>query len=94
MPRKDLEKNREYQREWRKKNPDYSSKFHKLLYRKKHPNVKHYDSYHDYETHHQLAMSSGIRTQKEWFECFKQGLMPDGIYTDPSRVFRRNRDAT
>ena len=92
MPCKDLEKNREYQREWRKKNPDYAYERNikrKLLYRKKHPNVKHYDSYHDYETHHQLAMSSGIRTQKEWFECFQQGLMPDGIYQNPNKVFRR-----
>ena len=48
---------------------------------------KRRDSYYDFETHRQLAMSSGIRTAMEWYECHKRGFMPDGIYSDPSKPF-------
>ena len=41
------ERAREYQRNYRKK---------------KNPNYKPQDSYHDFETHRELAMSSGIKT--------------------------------
>ena len=61
----------------------------KEKYRKEHPNVKHYDSYHDFETHRELAMNSGIENMREWRECCKIGLMPDGIYCNPHKKFRR-----
>ncbi len=98
MPYKDPEKRREYDRQWKKNNPEKFRQYldrhatkRKLLYRKKHPQVRKYayDSYHDFETHHELAMSSGIQSQNEWLECFKLGLMPDGIYQSPYRAFRR-----
>ncbi len=78
MPYKDLEKNKLYSklrmREW---------------YGKKHPNVKRHDSYYDFETHRELAMNSGIENMREWLECSKRGLLPDGIYSHPENIFRR-----
>ena len=109
MPRKDrryredsdyAEKSREYQRNRYREDPDFAEKSREYQrnYRKiKNPNIKRRDSYHDFETHRELAMSSGIQSYNEWRECFKLGLMPDGIYSSPDREFRRNgrnRDAT
>ena len=85
MPHKDPEKQREYNRD----NKERRNKISLEWYRKKHPNAKHYDSYCDFETHRELAIHSGIQSKQEWRECFKLGLMPDGIYADPERVFRR-----
>ena len=28
--------------------------------------------YHDFETHRQLAINSGIQNQREWIECYKR----------------------
>ena len=80
MAYKDPEKQREYECKRR------------LLYRKTHPQVRKYyaqDSYHDFETHRELAINSGIRTEREWYECHKIGLFPDGIYQNPNTAFRR-----
>ena len=75
MPRKDLEKSREYQRKW---------------YIKKHPNVKRrFSGYYDFETHRELAMSSGVENMREWIECSKLRLLPDGIHSHPEKAFRR-----
>lgn len=88
--KKYYQKNRERILERQKKynKTNGKSKFRKW-YRKEHPNVKHYDSYCDFETHHKLAINSGIESSHEWAECHKMGLMPDMIYADPSRAFRR-----
>jgi hypothetical protein len=43
--------------------------------------------YYDYETHHELAMNSGIESSYEWIECYKLGFFPIGIYRDPSLAF-------
>ena len=86
MPHKDPEKYMEYHREWRKKNPNYMKEWRK----KKDPDYEpRKDSYHDFETHRELAINSGIENSREWHECFKLGLMPDGIYLDPYQAFRR-----
>ncbi len=89
MPYKDPEKHREQQRQWRKKNPNYMTEWKK----KKNPNYKsrrdRRDAHYDFETHHQLAINSGIRTEREWYECHKIGLFPDGIYQNPNTAFRR-----
>ena len=66
-------------------------KYQKDRYRKKQPNARHHDAYYDFETHRELAMSSGIRTHREWRECCKMGLIPNGIYSSPDRVFRRKQ---
>ncbi len=89
MPIKDPEKRREYQKEWKKKNSKYNSKYQRNYRKIKNPNVKHHDSYYDFETHRELAMSSGIQSQREWRECYIRGFMPNGIYIDPERSFRR-----
>ena len=99
MPRKDPEKNKEWQKQYHKRieyhrqyhrdNKERRNKIRDEYYRKKHPNCKPQDSYHDFETHRELAMSSGIRTQMEWRECCKIGLMPNGIHSRPDRVFMR-----
>tara|TARA_B100000029_G_scaffold438802_1_gene454991 strand:+ start:319 stop:615 length:297 start_codon:yes stop_codon:yes gene_type:complete len=97
MAHKDPEKAREYYKEWREKNREKHKEYQREWYikkaKKKDPNYKFpskgLDAYHDYETHHQLAICSGIRTEREWTECFQRGFMPDGIYSDPSRAFRR-----
>ena len=84
MPRKD----RRY-----REDPDYAKKareYQKERYIKEHPNAKRRDSYCDFETHREFAMNSGIQSYNEWRECFKLGLMPDGIYSSPDREFRRN----
>ena len=44
------------------------------------------------EIHQQLAMNSGIETSREWFECYKLGLFPDGIYSDPQTIFKNPED--
>ena len=97
MPRKDQKDRMEYHREWRNKNPNYMKEWRKKnpnagweRYRKENPNAKRRDSYYDFETHREFAMSSGIQSYDEWRECFKLGLMPDGIYSSPDREFRRN----
>ena len=41
---------------------------------------------YDFQIHKELALNSGIKTQEEWHECVKLGFMPEGIYSDPSRV--------
>ena len=74
MPRKDPEKQKEYYRQYKQK---------------KNPNYKPHDSYYDFETHRELAMSSGIQSMREWRECFKLGFMPNWIYYSPERAFRR-----
>ena len=85
----------EYKREWRKKNPEDKEKrreYNRVKYlrnKKKDPNYKPQDSYHDFETHRELAINSGIQSQREWFECFKMGLFPDGIYSQPNHAFGR-----
>ena len=28
----------------------------------------------------------------EWFECYKLGLFPDGIYSDPQTIFKKPED--
>ena len=76
-PEKRREWHREYQREWALKKA-----------KEKNPNAKHH-SFYDFETHRELAINSGIQSQREWFECFKLELMPDGIYQNPNKVFRR-----
>jgi len=37
-------------------------------------------------------MNSGIETSREWFECYKLGLFPDGIYSDPQTIFKNPED--
>ncbi len=93
MPRKGLE-NTEYMRQWRKKNSEKAREYMRQWYlkkeKKKDPNYKPQITYHDYETHHQLAIYSGVRAEREWRECHQRGFMPDGIYRDPSRSFGRH----
>ena len=86
------EKQRERERKRYREDPDYAEKQREYQrnYRKiKNPNYKPQDSYHDFETHRELAINSGIENSREWHECFKLGLMPDGIYLDPYQAFRR-----
>ena len=45
------------------------------------------NEFYDFETHRELAISSGIRTQIEWYECHKMGLFPYGIYSNPDQAF-------
>ncbi len=80
MPYKDPEKQRE---EWHK--------YYLKKCKKKDPNYKPRITgrYYYFEAHHQLAMSSGIESAWEWRECFKLGLMPDGMYSNPDNAFRR-----
>ena len=91
----DPEKRREHDRQWRKKNPEkYKQKLerHHLYYGKTRTSKREYyphNSYHDFETHRELAINCGIQNQREWFECFKLGLMPDGIYQNPNKAFGR-----
>ena len=76
MPYKDPEKKKEYDiKRWRNRHRRKPSQT---------PN-----EFHDFETHRELAMSSGIRTQMEWYECHKMGLFPDGIYSNPDQSFGR-----
>ena len=74
MPRKDPEKQKEYHRDYMRMYKGYKSKR---------------DSFYDFETHRELAMNSGIKESREWKECHQRGFMPDEIYADPSRAFRR-----
>ena len=100
MPRKDPEERKEYQREWENRNKEKRSEYriewrkehpnYHIEHRKKHPNVKRHDSHYDFETHRELAMNSGIQNQREWFECSKRGLLPDGIYSHPDQSFRNS----
>ena len=89
MPRKDPEKNRENQRKWRERNPEKNREYQRNYRKIKNPNIKPHDSYYDFETHRELAMNSGIENMREWFECSKRGLLPDGIYSHPENIFRR-----
>ena len=139
MAHKDLEKTREYLRQWRKKNPEKCKEYIKREYgnsketdkkyriknaerlkakrdepenkakrkktnkkyriknverlkakrRERQKGVIHRDSYCDFETHRELAINSGINESREWWECHKMGFMPDGIYWEPGRAFRR-----
>ena len=73
-----LKKNREYKREWAFKKA-----------KEKNPNAKHRGFYHDFETHHELAINSGIQSQRDWYECHQRGFFPDGIYSQPNQAFRR-----
>ena len=95
MPRKDQKDRMEYHREWRNKNPNYMKEWRKKnpnagweRYRKENPNAKR-RSFYDFETHHQLAINSGIDTAFEWVMCHKMGLFPDGIYANPAETFKR-----
>ncbi len=81
MPYKDPVKKKEYLGQWRKKNPNY--------YRERWRNKNPMQTYHDFETHHQLAINSGIETVLEWVMCHKMGLFPDGIYANPNQAFGR-----
>ena len=92
MVYKDQEKRREYHRQWKKEHPGYNRKWWRSWKKKKDPNYKPRITFHDYETHRELAMASGIKTQPEWVECYKLGFMPDGIYFSPDREFRENKD--
>ena len=47
------------------------------------------DNFYDFQTHKELAVQSGIMNSREWVECHKMGLMPEGIYSKPERKFRR-----
>ena len=86
-----LEKQREYQKTRDpKKQKEYKRNWYLQYRQKKNPNYKPKVTFHDYETHHQLAMGSGIRTHREWVECYKLGLMPDGIYIDPAASFSKS----
>ena len=69
------------------KDPE-KKKEHGIMYRRKKLGQKP-NEFHDFETHRGLAMSSGIRTQMEWYECHKMGLFPDGIYSNPDQAFSR-----
>jgi len=92
MPIKDPEKRKEYHRQWKKEHPNYNREWWRNWQKKKDPNYKPskgHGVYHDLETHRELAMASGIKTQPEWCECHKRGFMPDGIYFSPDRGFRR-----
>ena len=76
MPYKDPEKKKEYDiKRWRDRHRRKLSQT---------PN-----EFHDYDTHKQLAMNSGINSAVEWHECHKMRLFPDGIYSNPNKAFRR-----
>ena len=81
----------EYQRQYHRDNKERRNKMRTEYYRKKHPNYKpRRDSPHyDFETHRELAINSGIQSQREWHECYKLGFMPDMIYFNPDKAFRR-----
>ena len=88
MPRKDPEKRREYYQNNKEQKREYQRNYRKI----NNPNVRRYNNlyhYYDFETHRELAMSSGIQSQREWIECHKMGLVPDGIYRNPYQAFRR-----
>ena len=85
MVYKDQEKRREYHRQWKKEHPGYNRKWWRSWKKKKDPNYKPRITFHDYETHRELAMNSGIQSKREWKECYKMGLFPDGIYQDPAK---------
>ena len=72
MPHKDPVKRKEYQDEYNRK------------WRKQKGMIPH-SSHYDFETHRELAMNSGIQSKREWKECYKMGLFPDGIYQDPAK---------
>ena len=82
MPHKDPEKRREYYQNNKEQKREYQRNYRKI----NNPSVRHY---YDFETHRQLAMSSGIQCQREWYECHKMRLMPDGIYRNPNQAFGR-----
>ncbi len=47
--------------------------------------------YYDFETHRQLAIHSGIKTVSEWFECYRLGFFPIGIYCSPEQMFQSKK---
>ena len=99
MVYKDPEKQREYYRKNAERRKEYQREWAFKKAKEKNPNAKHRDgnffrNFYDFETHRELAMSSGIQNQREWVECHQRGFLPDGIYSNPNQVFRRNRDAT
>ena len=95
MAYKDLEKKKKYQKQYFKHYKRNASQVNRkritdrnLRLRK--PNGSTADGlFHDFETHRELAINSGIQNQREWSECCKMGLMPDGIYADPQQAFGR-----
>ena len=89
MAYKDLEKKRKKENEWRENNRGRYNALQRKSYLKIHPNTISHDSYYDFETHRELAISSGIQSHPEWIECYKLGFMPDGIYRNPDREFKR-----
>ena len=86
MPYKDQEKNREYQRQWRKNNPEKRKEQQRQ--ERKQKGMRAHGSYYDFKTHLELASNSGIQNKREWFECIRLGLMPDGIFHNPDQAFR------
>lgn len=46
---------------------------------------------YNFQIHKELALNSGVKTQEEWMECCALGFMPEGIYSDPSRVKEFNK---
>ena len=89
MAYKDLERKKKNEQAWREKNRGRYRALQKKSYLKIHPNTRSHDSYYDFETHHQLAIHSGIQSNQEWLECHKMGLFPDGIYANPAEAFKR-----
>ena len=105
MAYKDLERKKKNEQAWREKNRGRYRALQKKSYLKIHPNTRSRDSYHDFETHRELAVNSGIQSQPEWVECHQRGFFPDGIYRNPDKTFNPkysskekalgdNRDAT
>lgn len=89
MPLKDVEKRREYRKDWESKNKE-KIRMYKIRYNEKRRlqnNSKRRNGVHlDFKTHHELALNSGIQSQTEWFECCKMGLMPEGVVYHPERL--------
>ena len=87
MPYKDPEKKREYDKKrWRDNVRGIPFGQRDQHRRKLSPTP---NEFHDYDTHKQLAMNSGINSAVEWHECHKMRLFPDGIYSNPNKAFRR-----
>ncbi len=76
-------------RQYHSDNRERRNKTRLESYYKTHPNSKPRITHYDFETHRELAINSGIQQQREWYECHKMGLMPDGIYRNLHEAFRR-----
>ena len=88
MPHKDAERRKKTDKEYRIKNAERLKEYGRE--RRKQKGMIPHDSHYDFETHRELAISSGISEAREWYECAKRGFLPDGIYHNPAqRVFRR-----